>query len=317
MKAFVTGASGFIGAYLVKALVDDGHEVLCLKRPNSKLNGLESYKEKVLWVDNSDDWKSRFHDFNPTIVYNLAWNGVAAVDRIVWSKQVSNIYLQQELLDIALETKCKKFVGIGSQSEYGNFTKKIEESDPINPKTAYAAVKSASQTILRSFCEIHDMDWFWFRLFPLFGPHEADRWLIPSLIKSISNEDHMDLTPGEQKLAYLYVGECAKAIEMAIYADGKSGIYNICSDNPTSLKDLVSKIRDAINPSFKLNFGALPYRYGQCMYMEGDTTALRKNIYNLNTSNFDERLYETIEFYLKKYNDGKKTIIRTSSVSSL
>ena len=36
MKAFVTGASGFIGSYLVKALVDDGHEVLCLKRITSK-----------------------------------------------------------------------------------------------------------------------------------------------------------------------------------------------------------------------------------------------------------------------------------------
>ena len=31
MRAFVTGASGFIGSYIVKALVDDGHDVLCLK----------------------------------------------------------------------------------------------------------------------------------------------------------------------------------------------------------------------------------------------------------------------------------------------
>lgn len=137
---------------------------------------------------------------------------------------------------------------------------------------------------MKSFCEINHIDWYWFRLFPLFGPHEADKWLIPSLIRSISNDTHMDLTPGEQKLAYLYVGECAKAIEMAIYADNKSGVYNICSDNPTSLKELVTNIRDRINPDFKLNFGSLPYRYGQCMYMEGDTTKLRDNIYNLNTS---------------------------------
>lgn len=87
----------------------------------------------------------------------------------------------------------------------------------------------------------------------MFGPHEADKWLIPSLIRSISNDTHMNLTPGEQKLAYLYVGECAKAIEMAIYADNKSGVYNICSDNPTSLKELVTNIRDRINPDFKLN----------------------------------------------------------------
>lgn len=158
---------------------------------------------------------------------------------------------------------------------------------------------------MKSFCEINHIDWYWFRLFPLFGPHEADKWLIPSLIRSISNDTHMDLTPGEQKLAYLYVGECAKAIEMAIYADNKSGVYNICSDNPTSLKELVINIRDRINPDFKLNFGSLPYRYGQCMYMEGDTTKLRDNIYNLNTSDFEVQLDNTIKYYLKRYDNEK------------
>lgn len=305
MKAFVTGASGFIGSYLVKALVDDGHEVLCLKRITSKLDSLDGYEKCVKWVNTSDNWQEAFIEFHPYIVFNLAWNGVAAADRVVWEKQVSNIAMQQELLDLALKTGCKKIVGTGSQSEYGDFNEKIDEEYPINPKTAYAAVKAASLTIMKSFCEINNIDWYWFRLFPLFGPHEADKWLIPSLIRSISNDTQMDLTPGEQKLAYLYVGECAKAIEMAIYADNKSGVYNICSDNPTSLKELVTNIRDRINPDFKLNFGSLPYRYGQCMYMEGDTTKLRDNIYNLNTSDFDVQLDNTIKYYLKRYDNEK------------
>lgn len=301
MRAFVTGASGFIGSYLVKSLIDDGHRVLCLKRPTSNLNNLEEYKDKVEWVDNTDGWKDTFRDFRPEIVYNLAWNGVSATDRIIWEKQASNIVLQQELLDLALEVDCRKFVGAGSQSEYGDFENKIDENHPVNPKTAYAAVKVASLTIQKAFCEINNIEWYWFRLFPVFGPHESERWLIPSLIKNIMTNDHMDLTPGEQKLAYLYVGECAKAIEMAIQADGKSGVYNVCSDNPQTLKALVTKIRDKINPGFKLNFGAQQYRYGQCMYMEGDTTALRKNIYDLNTASFDERLDETIEYYVNLY----------------
>lgn len=306
MKAFVTGASGFIGSYLVKALVDDNHEVLCLKRVTSKLDALEDYVNKVQWVDTTDDWHRVFCEFKPDIVFNLAWNGVAALDRVVWDKQVSNIGMQQVLLDLALKIGCKKIVGTGSQSEYGDFQNKIDESYPISPKTAYAAVKSASLTIMKSFCEINGMEWYWFRLFPLFGPYEAEKWLIPSLIKNIATKDNMDLTLGEQKLSYLYVGECAKAIEMAIYADNKSGIYNICSDNPTPLKTLVTKIRDKVNPKFKLNFGALPYRYGQCMYMEGDTTKLRENIYDLDTSTFDEKLDETIKFYLKKYEYGNR-----------
>ena len=304
MRAFVTGASGFIGSYIVKALVDDGHEVLCLKRPTSNLEGLDEYVDKVKWINNTDDWKTAFRNFKPFIIYNLAWNGVAAADRVIWEKQVSNVAMQQELLDLALETGCKKIVGTGSQSEYGEFENKIDENYPVNPKTAYAAVKAGSFIIMKSFCEINNIDWYWFRLFPVFGPHEADNWLIPSLIKNIMTQDHMDLTPGDQKLAYLYVGECAKAIEMAIYTEGKSGVYNICSDNPLALKTLVTKIRDKINPNFKLNFGALQYRYGQCMYMEGDTTALRSNIYNLNTSDFDGKLVLTIDYYLKKYSNG-------------
>ena len=304
MRAFVTGASGFIGSYIVKALVDDGHDVLCLKRPTSNLEGLDEYLDKVKWINNTDDWKTAFRNFKPFIIYNLAWNGVAAADRVIWEKQVSNVAMQQELLDLAIETGCKKIVGTGSQSEYGDFENKIDENYPLNPKTAYAAVKVGSLIIMKSFCEINNIDWYWFRLFPVFGPHEADNWLIPSLIKNIMTQDYMDLTPGDQKLAYLYVGECAKAIEMAIYAEGKSGVYNVCSDNPMALKTLVTKIRDMINPNFKLNFGALQYRYGQSMYMEGDTTALRSNIYNLNTSDFDKKLEITIDYYLKKYSNG-------------
>ena len=57
-------------------------------------------------------------------------------------------------------------------------------------------------------------------------------------------------------------------------------------------------------PAFQLNFGALPYRYGQSMFMGGDTTALRTHLYTLDTSSFDRRLKETIDYYTTYY--GKK-----------
>ena len=301
MKVFVTGASGFIGSYLVKELLDGGNEVLCLKRTTSDLYRLSGYIDKIQWVNITDDWVSAFKAFKPLAVFNLAWDGVSSSERVVWGKQVKNLLLQQDLLDLSLECGVKKFVGTGSQSEYGDFEGTIDETYPASPKTAYAATKLASLDILRSFCEINTIEWYWFRIFPQFGPYESSNWLIPSLIKTMCTQDYMDLTPGEQQLPYLYVGECAKAIASALYSDNKSGIYNICADNPQPLKSIVTSIRDKVNPAFDLRFGAMPYRYGQSMYMCGDTSKLCNNLYRMDTSTFEEKMKETIDYYIRLF----------------
>jgi UDP-glucose 4-epimerase len=305
MKIFITGATGFIGSYLTKSLLNEGNTILCLKRNLSDLSKVEDIVEKVTWINIEDDWKEVVRKFKPDAIFHLAWNGVSSKERILWRTQISNIEMLQELLDLALECGTNKIISTGSQSEYGDFENKITESYPEKPKTAYAAVKVASKVILQSFCEMNNMDWFWFRIFPVFGPYENLNWLIPSLIKCICTTDSMDLTFGEQKLAYLYVGECANAIASAVKNNCKSGVYNVCADNPIPLKELVTRIRNKINPEFKLNFGALPYRYGQCMYMEGDTTSLMKNIYKINTLDFDSRLDETIKFYIQLFANEK------------
>jgi hypothetical protein len=64
-------------------------------------------------------------------------------------------------------------------------------------------------------------------------------------------------------------------------------------------------IKDKVNPAFKLNFGALPYRFGQSMFMGGDTTALRTHLYHLDTSSFDRRLKETIDYYTTYYGNKR------------
>lgn len=305
MNIFVTGATGFIGSYLVKELLQKGHLLLCLKRETSDVYRLGEAAAKIKWLNISDNWEICFKKFSPEAVFHLAWDGVSSNDRVIWRKQIKNIGLQQTLLDLSVECKVKKIIGIGSQSEYGNFEGIVNEDYPVSPQTAYAATKVACLDLLKSFCDINNMEWYWFRLFPLFGPYESDRWLIPSLIKSIFTQKSMDLTLGEQKLPYLYVGECAKAIASSLDVLGKGGVYNICADNVQPLKDLVRKIRDFINPEFQLNFGALPYRYGQSMFMGGNTEALANNLYKLDTSSFEEHLQETIDYYINYYAKNK------------
>lgn len=301
MKVFITGASGFIGSYVFRNLIQAGHTVLSMKRPTTNLWRIDDCASKAAWIEDSECFDDELSKFAPDVIINLAWNGVAAKDRTDWAKQESNILMQQRLLDIALKCGTKKFIGAGSQSEYGDFDGTIDENYPLNPKTAYAATKVSSLYILKTFCELNGIEWYWFRIFPQFGPFESSNWLIPSLIKAICTQKYMDLTPGEQHLPYLYVGECANAIVAPINTTDKSGIYNVCADNPQALKQLVTGIRDRVNPCFDLRFGAMPYRYGQSMYMCGDTRKLKDNLYIINTSTFEERLNETIDYYVQLY----------------
>lgn len=302
MRVFLTGASGFIGSYVFRNLVNDGHTVLSLKRSTTNRWRIEDCAFKANWILDSERFDDELIQFAPDVIINLAWNGVAAKDRTDWVKQESNILMQQRLLDIALKCGTKKFIGAGSQAEYGAFENKIDETYLANPNSAYGAVKYSCLTMLKTFCEINNIEWYWFRIFPCFGPMEDENWLIPSLIKNVMTQDHMDLTAGEQKLAYLYVGEVANSITSPIASiEDKSGVYNICSDNPRPLKEMVSSIRDLVDPEFQLNFGALQYRYGQCMYMEGDTSKLKNNLYKIDTASYNERMKQTVEYYVNRY----------------
>ena len=58
---------------------------------------------------------------------------------------------------------------------------------------------------------------------------EDSNWFIPTLIDKISSVQKMDMTPGEQKYAYMYVGDLARIISKTVEIDIRSGIYNISS----------------------------------------------------------------------------------------
>lgn len=302
MRIFITGATGFIGSYLVRLLCKRGYQIMCLKRKSSNLFRLDDEcLSCIRWIDVEDDYIAEIQSFDPDIIYNMAWGGVSAKDRDNWIVQAENILFQQRILSVASQCHTSKIIGIGSQAEYGDFKCKMPETYPANPCNAYAASKVSSLTMFRSFCALHDIDWYWFRIFPLFGPYEDGKWLIPSLIRNICTTNSMDLTKGEQLLPYLYVGECAKALASVVDVRHSSGIYNICSDNPVELRQLVTYIKDYIRPDFQLNFGALPYRKGQSMLMLGDTTRLKEHLYHLDTSDFFGQLDKTIKYYQALY----------------
>jgi len=304
-KVLITGITGFLGSDIAAEFLSEGWEVIGLKRQNSKLWRCDEFVDKItlIDIDSSKDYKCEIINNRPEIIVHCAWGGVAAGDRIQYKSQVENLELLIDILEIAKEIKISKFIGLGSQAEYGTFSGKINEEYPSEPTTAYGVAKLMALNLVKGFCNENGINWYWLRLFPIFGEKEEENWLIPSVIKKIKQGIQMDLTPGLQRYSYIYVKDLSNCIYNIVsieLSSSTSGIYNISGEGAITLRDLVEKIKNKININARLNFGALAYRPYQSMHMEGDMRKFNENISKISYSNFDESLNKTILYYLKK-----------------
>lgn len=300
-NVLITGITGFLGSHIAENLISNNIGVIGLKRKNSDLWRCEEFKDKVVWIDIPDDGcLNLLANYSFDTVVHAAWIGVEANDRSNWTEQIKNVIFFVELLEVAKTLEIKKIVFLGSQAEYGVINSKITEDFDTNALNAYAATKLACLEILKSFASTNNINWIWLRLFSVFGEKENPNWLIPSLIDSMLNKSEMDFTLGEQKYAYLYVKDYAKMMKEIISKDVKSGIYNVSSSEIRTIRSLIEDIKSIVNPKFILNFGALDYRYGQSMHIEGDMKKLSTQIGEIEVSNYNVALQNTLNYYLKK-----------------
>lgn len=112
----------------------------------------------------------------------------------------------------------------------------------------------------------------------------------------------MDLTLGQQRYAYLYVKDFANAI-MKVCSSGEApkGVYNLSSSAAIELRVLLEHLRDRLNPAFELRFGALPYRAGQPMLVQGDVSKFVKSFGGFENTPLNTGLEYTITYYKKQH----------------
>jgi len=304
-KIFITGITGFLGAGVASVLIDHGHQVIANYRESSSLDLCREFEDQVIWIlqDHENGWIDKIVAFSPSVIIHSAWLGVGHSDRDNWQVQSLNINFLSTVLEIARRSGAKKFIGMGSQAEYGVYNGCINEEQPVNPTEAYGRIKVICAELVKQFSNQYQMEWYWLRLFSFFGKGEADNWLIPSLIKTMISGESMALTAGEQKYSYLYVSDLGIAINKITTNKGKTGIYNISGKKILALRELVESIRDQVNPSFTLNFGGLPYRVNQSMHMQGDSNKFVSAFGEFDVTDFEVALSETVEHLTMKFKD--------------
>ncbi len=299
MRVAITGPTGAIGSELVRLLLDEGHEVIAIIRPNSKKrsNLPKSDKLTVLEVDISE-YKTIEDKGHCEIFYHLAWKETFGPERDNALLQVENIQYSVDAVHLAYSWGAKVFVGTGSQAEYGPTNQKLNNQTPVNPASGYGIAKYAAGKFCNLVCQQLGMRFNWARVVSVYGDRDSDYTLIMYLIRTLSDGLTPELTKCEQIWDYIYSKDAARAL-YAIGCSGKNGkIYALGSGNGRSLKDYVLDLKNIVNPSAEIKFGAKEYYPHQPMMLCADITELTADTGFVPKYSFDEGITKTMEFML-------------------
>lgn len=280
MKILVTGAGGFVGAAVAGEASRAGHEVICTVRPGSSSRRLASLSTRVdivrLDLNNGREVAAMMRDHRPDVIVHVAWSGVSNKARSDRLQISDNIETSCQLLEAGAEQGVSKFVGMGSQGEYGPLDRKIAETDLPLPTTLYGASKLAVHYLTRQLAAQSGLSYAWLRIFSTYGPGDNPHWLVPSLINQMLDGRRPQTTLGEQLWDCLFIDDTAAAVVAVVTTPTADGVFNLGSGQPLPVRRITEKIRDLVSPAMELVFGEIPYRPDQVWHMEANIERIQK-----------------------------------------
>ena len=301
MRVLLTGATGFIGSYVLRRFLSSGeHEVAVLLRRDSDPWRIRELVSGAARIEGSLDAlhcvEPEVRKFAADTVVHLAWSGVENCCRNDVS-QIDNIGRGVELLKLIHGCGARCFVGLGSQAEYGPCMDRISEDHPTRPTTFYGVAKLCAFLLGRRLSEEFGMRFAWVRLSSSFGPKDWQGWMIPQLILTLLKGERPVLTKGDQLWDYIYVEDVAEAIYAVASAGKAEGAFNLGSGRVCRIRDIAERIRDLVDPSLELGFGDEPYRPDQVFRLEPDISRLRKSTGWTPHISIEDGLARTVEWY--------------------
>jgi nucleoside-diphosphate-sugar epimerase len=271
-SALVTGASGFIGRRLIRALADRAVRVMALTRgavafpPGVEVVQTTSFDTAAL--------RSVLSDLEFDVLFHLAAYGVSPGDCDPNLMQAINVAATGALVELAAESKARAVVYAGSCSEYQprETGRLIDEDWSVTTDNMYGASKFAGGLRGRAVATGKGLAFSWVRLFGVYGPGEAPHRLIPNIVSQLRRDQTVSLTPGKQMRDLTYVDDVVNGLILAVEAaqQGNIGPYNLCTGRPIAIEQVARLVASKMGkPETLLGFSMRPYRPGEPMWMVG------------------------------------------------
>lgn len=260
MKVLLTGATGFVGAALAKALLDRGHTVRAAYLPGDDLTRIRAIADRLerrpldLRALSEADWDGLTAGCESCI--HAAWYTTPG-RYLVSDENLACVEMTLSLLRALARNGTRRLLGLGTCAEYDleQADAPLPETAPIRPTTLYAASKVAVYEVAREYARLHEMSFAWCRLFYLYGVGESPRRLVPDVIQGLLRGEPVPVTHGRQFRDYLYIEDAAQALVTILESD-LAGPVNVGSGKSETVRTLIETIGAQLGRAEKIQWGA-------------------------------------------------------------
>ena len=303
-KVLVTGATGFVGANLVRRVLQQGYDVHIFTRASSNKWRLADVMSKLndYTVDlvQTGKLKALIRHVKPDIIFHLAASGIYGGVNLTERKLIeNNFWGTVNLVNACRDIDYKCFVNTGSSSEYGPKKHPMKETDVCEPINMYGITKCAA-TLYGSFvAKTEGKPIIGLRLFSPYGPYDdKTRLVVYSIVNALQNND-LNLANPDAVRDYIYVEDILnlylKIIDRAYELKGE--VFNVGGGSQTTISYIVGKVIELTQSKSKVNWGVAGGRRWDTERWEADIEKTSKAFDWKPTYSIEEGLKNTVDWF--------------------
>lgn len=260
MKVMVTGATGFVGRHVVKALLARGHIVVAVARDFNRAKGISWFDQvEFIQCDLHEDFSRLLKTENiPNAIVHLAWPGLPNYRDFFHVGK--NLPADLAFLEAAVRSGVSQLQVAGTCLEYGMQYGPLTEEMETMPSTSYGLAKDSLRKALQLLQKEQQFVLQWMRLFYMYGEGQNSKSLLAQLDQAIDEKQAVfNMSKGDQLRDYLPIQEVAENFVRVLENPKIEGVINCCSGEAVSVVDLVQQRCKERGSTIRLNRGFYPY----------------------------------------------------------
>ena len=270
MKILITGANGYLGQGIVRALLNGCYEITAASQHMDYVEkDVVQRQGDIFEIDDPYTYYGK-----PDAVVHLAWrNGfVHNHDSHILDLPKHCMFLQK-----LAASGIKQIVVLGSMHEVGFFEGSIKADTPTNPQSRYGIAKNALRQMVQLLQKERGFVFQWIRGYYIVGNSEHGSSIFSKITEAERRGDKtFPFTSGLNQWDFLDYDDFCEQVAAIVGQQKYTGIINACSGRPEKLADRVERFIQENKYKIRLAYGTFPDRPYDSKAVWGDDAVIRE-----------------------------------------